>query len=252
MIHTSNMRPCLVVDPAVAARHMSALPQRTQAAAHKVTNHHRAGQPGVAKIADPIQSTLCPSLQHLPRRPLGFPGHTSFGPQQALPRAVSSNIAPMLSPADPLVLKSQRDEGLEPAITPPLERTQADYTVGAVRAEKEKIAKEVQVWGDPQKHFAEMGEGGEDHNGVRDEVCKMDSVMTEHVFEELGKWRCQARREERGEEHYLAHSRLRHASAAALSQYQHVRTQVLHNLEHVAPHPRLRETRHLGVWGDRE
>ena len=123
----------------------------------------------------------------------------------------------MLGPADPLVLKGQRDEGLEPAITPPLERTRTDYTVGAVRAEKEKIAKEVQVWGDPQKHFAKMGEGGEDHNGVRDEVCKMDPVITGHVFEELGKWRCQARREERGEEHYLARSRLRHASAAALS-----------------------------------
>src|SRR6266540_5696347 len=252
MIRTSNVCPCLVVDPAVAARHMGALPQGTQAAAHEVTNHHRAGQPGVAKMADPIQSTLCPGLQHLLCRPHGLPACASFGPLQALPRAVSSNIAPMLSPADPLVLKGQRDEGLKPAIAPPLKRTRTDYTVGAVRAEKEEIAKEVQVWGDSQKHFAEMGEGGEDHNGVRDEVCKMDPVITEHVFEELGKWRCQARREERGEEHYLARSRLRHAGVAALSQYQHVRTQVLHNLEHVAPHPRLRETRHLSVWGERE
>src|SRR5438105_7154376 len=212
---------------------MGALPQGTQAAAHEVTNHHRAGQPGIAKMAYPIQSTLRPGLQHLLCRPLRLPGRASSGPLQALPRAVCSNIAPMLSPADPLILKGQRDEGLEPAIAPPLERTRTDYTVGAVRPEKEKIAKEVQVWGDPQKHFAKRDEGGEYHNGVRDEVCKMDPVITQHVFEELRKWRCQARREERGEEHYLARSRLRHASAAALSQYQHVRTQVLHNLEHV-------------------
>src|SRR6266508_6114212 len=115
MIHTSNMCPCLVVDPAVAARHMGALPQGTQAAAHEVTNHHRAGQPGIAKMAYPIQSTLRPGLQHLLCRPLRLPGRASFGPLQALPRAVSSNIAPMLSPANPFVLKGQRDEGLEPA-----------------------------------------------------------------------------------------------------------------------------------------
>src|SRR5438034_6694999 len=128
MIHTSNVGPCLVVNPAVAACHMGALPQGTQAAAHEVTNHHRVGQPGVAKMADPIQSTLRPSLQHLLRRPLGLPGRASFGPLQALPRAVSSNIAPMLGPADPLVLEGQGDEGLEPAITPPLESTRPDYT----------------------------------------------------------------------------------------------------------------------------
>ena len=51
----------------------------------------------------------------------------------------------MLSPTNPLVLEGQRDEGLEPAIAPPLEGTRPDYAIGGVRTEKKKVTKEVQV-----------------------------------------------------------------------------------------------------------
>src|SRR5438105_39642 len=57
-----------------------------------------------------------------------------------------------------------------------------------------------------------MGEGGEDHDGIRDEVCEVDPIVTEHVSEELREWRRQARREEQGENHCLTRSRLRHPS----------------------------------------
>src|SRR6266540_7554561 len=47
---TSNERPRLVVDPAVVACQVGTLPQRAQATAHEVADHHRAGQSGVAKV----------------------------------------------------------------------------------------------------------------------------------------------------------------------------------------------------------
>src|SRR5438132_4752881 len=93
-----------------------------------------------------------------------------------------------------------------------------------------------------------MGEGGKDHDGIGDEVCKVDPIVTKHISEKLREWWRQARREERSEEHYLTRPRLRHAGAAALPQHQHVRPQVLHVLERVASHPRLRKARHLCAW----
>src|SRR5438105_3642718 len=92
-----------------------------------------------------------------------------------------------------------------------------------------------------------MGEGGEDHDGIRDKVCEVDPIVTEHVSEELREWRRQARRDERGENHYLTRSRLRHAGAADLPPHQRVWTQVSHILKHVTPCPRLGKARHLCV-----
>src|SRR5436190_17555518 len=132
-------------------------------------------------MAEPIQSAPRPNLQHLLRRPLRLHGCVSLGPLQTLPRVICSSVAPVPSPAIPLILEGQWDEGLEPAVTPPLEGARPDCAIRGVGTEEKEIAKEVQIWRDPQEHLAQMGEGGEDHNGVGDEVREVDPIVTEHV-----------------------------------------------------------------------
>src|SRR6266508_3037335 len=105
-------------------------------------------------MADPIQSAPRPNLQHLLHRPLGLQGCASLGPLQTLPRVICSGIAPVLSPANPLVLKGQWDEDLETAIAPPLEGARPNYAIRGMGTEKKEVAEEVQIWRDPQEHFA--------------------------------------------------------------------------------------------------